>query len=85
MRPVQALFDMFARHLEESDATLSAFCSEHDLELRENPLRQPGRDIHQKGNPELIFGITLDGYWLHMEYQHDLSHNVGVVAIYHDA
>jgi hypothetical protein len=80
MRPDQPRFDQFSVHLEAIDDVFDEFCRQRNLTCVRNPLRQPERDIRQEGNPTLIMGVWLSGYWLTMDYSTDMPHDFSIVA-----
>ncbi len=82
IRPDEEKFLQLSSHLSRLDTVLYNYAVEQNLELVKNAKRQPGRELHRNGNPLLMFGIYLDGSWLHLDYHKDLPHNVIVSALY---
>jgi hypothetical protein len=81
-RPDQDRFEQFSRHFEAIDAEVETFSAEHRMHLDKNLLRQPGRVLRKKGNPEYLIDISLSGHWLKLPFSVDLPHTVSVIAYF---
>jgi hypothetical protein len=81
-RPDQDRFDAFSRHLDVLDGELSTYCALGGFELEKNLLRQPGRVLRRRGNPEFLIDVALSGYWLEMDFSDDLPHTITAIGYY---
>src|SRR5438067_8443065 len=79
IRPDQARFYQFSRHLELIDEEVYKFSAEHNLQLEKNLQRQPSRVLRMTDEPRRLLSVHLDGYWLKMRYEADLPHVVGAI------